>query len=165
MVFLLYMMFLLTSISSGTTETRAMFRKPPAVKGRMYLEKTYHSRKSWFHGELFVQYKYKCTIFLYEQGLQIIAALEGERHEGPQQADQGRADLGSGSLAPGFCLVFIGSSISLEYVPMFVFLAPVKTWLQQDGKITKLMGNLQIQNYLIEHCPCWSKTSYWSNAR
>ena len=55
MMFLLYMMFLLTSISSGTTETRAMFRKPPAVKGRMYLEKTYHSRKSWFHGDFFVQ--------------------------------------------------------------------------------------------------------------
>ena len=53
--FLLYMMFFLTSISSGTTDTRAMFRKPPAVKGRMYLEKTYHSRKSWFYGELFVQ--------------------------------------------------------------------------------------------------------------
>ena len=94
-------MFLFTSISSGTTETRAMFRKPPAVKGRMYLEKTYHSRKSWFHGELFV--KYKCIIFSHEQGLQIIAALKGERHEGPQQADQGCADLGSGSLPPGFC--------------------------------------------------------------
>jgi len=26
-----------SSISSGTTETRAMFRKPPAVKGRMYM--------------------------------------------------------------------------------------------------------------------------------
>ena len=119
-----------------------MFRKPPAVKGRMYLEKTYHSRKSWFHGELFVQYKYKCTIFLHEQCLQIIAALKGERHEGPQQADQGRADLGSGGLPPGFCLLFIGSSIWLEYVSMFVFMAPVKTWFQQDGKITKLMGNL-----------------------
>ena len=123
-----------------------MFRKPPAVKGRMYLEKTYHSRKSWFHGELFVQYKYKCTIFLHEQCLQIIAALKGERHEGPQQADQGRADLGSGGLPPGFCLLLIGSLIWLEYFPMFIFLAPVKTWLQQDGKITKLMGDLQIQN-------------------
>ena len=81
--FLLYMMFLLTSISSGTTETRAMFRKPPAVKGRMYLEKTYHSRKSWFHVELFVNYK--CIIFSHEQCLQIIAALKGERHEGPNK--------------------------------------------------------------------------------
>ena len=90
--------------------------------------------------------KYKCIIFLHEQCLQIIAALKGERHEGPQQADQGRADLGSGGLPPGFCLLLIGSLIWLEYVPMFIFLAPVKTWLQQDGKITKLMGDLQIQN-------------------
>ena len=121
-----------------------MFRKPPAVKGRMYLEKTYHSRKSRFHGELFV--KYKCIIFLHEQGLQIIAALKGERHEGPQQADQGCADLSSSSLPPDFCLLFIGSLIWLDVVPMFDFLAPVKTWLQQNGKITKLMGDLQIQN-------------------
>ena len=90
--------------------------------------------------------KYKCFIFLHEQGLQIIAALKGERHEGPQQADQGCADLGSGRLPPDHCLLFIGSLIWLEYVPMFVFMAPVKTWLQQDGKITKLMGDLQIQN-------------------
>ena len=85
-----------------------MFRKPPAVKGRMYLEKTYQSRKSWFHGELFVNYK--CIIFSHEQCLQIIAALKGERHEGPQQADQGCADLGSGGLPPGHILfLFIGS--------------------------------------------------------
>ena len=71
--------------------------------------------------------KYKCIISLHEQCLQIIAALKGERHEGPQQADQGRADLGSSSLPPDHCFLLFGSSIWLEYVPMFGFMAPVKT--------------------------------------
>ena len=63
-------------------------------------------------------YKYKCIIFSHEQRLQIMAALKGERHEGSQQADQGCADLGPSSLPPD-CLLFIGSLIWLEYVPMF----------------------------------------------
>ena len=33
----------LTSISSGTTDTKAMFRNPPAVKGRMYMSRVSRS--------------------------------------------------------------------------------------------------------------------------